>query len=110
MGLRLKDWPLEEGCAFSAGNSVFQAKEIDEQGGMVLDIIAGPLRGEQRRVFQEGATVGRATENTISIADRELSRRHSMVQCDWQPSYNADVAVESLGRGEGGGGGVGCGG
>lgn len=48
--------------------SVFQRgliREIDEEAGMLLEIVAGPLKGEERRVCKEGATVGRATENTI---------------------------------------------
>lgn len=41
--------------------------EIDEERGMLLEIVAGPLKGERRRVRRDGATVGRATESTIRL-------------------------------------------
>lgn len=43
----------------------FMSREIDEERGMLLEIMTGPLEGELRRVRRDGATVGRATENTI---------------------------------------------
>lgn len=41
------------------------SREIDEEKGMLLEIMTGPLKGQLRRVQRDGATVGRATENTI---------------------------------------------
>lgn len=43
----------------------FFRREIDEERGMLLEIVAGPLKGERRRVQRDGATVGRATDSTI---------------------------------------------
>ncbi|CAM9608520.1 unnamed protein product [Chrysoparadoxa australica] len=80
MGAGLRQWPLRLGATFSAGNGVFHVSSFDEEGAMFLEVIAGPLKGERRRIMRDGATVGRATENSISIADRELSRRHSKVE------------------------------
>ena len=34
---------------------------------MLLEIVEGPLKGETRRVLRDGATLGRATENTIRL-------------------------------------------
>ncbi|CAN0381503.1 unnamed protein product, partial [Ectocarpus sp. 8 AP-2014] len=81
-GRGVRDWPLDQGAMFSAGNSVFHTTEIDEDKGMLLEIVAGPLKGQKRRVQKDGANIGRATESTISIADRELSRNHSTIECD----------------------------
>lgn len=36
---------------------------------MLLEIVAGPLKGEMRRVHRDGATMGRATESTIRSVD-----------------------------------------
>lgn len=40
---------------------------------MLLEIMTGPLKGELRRVQRDGATVGRATENTIRWEPVEYS-------------------------------------
>lgn len=32
---------------------------------MLLEIVAGPLKGQKRRVQKDGANIGRATESTI---------------------------------------------
>lgn len=37
---------------------------------MLLEIVAGPLKGERRRIQREGATIGRAIDNTIRLARR----------------------------------------
>jgi pSer/pThr/pTyr-binding forkhead associated (FHA) protein len=49
---------------------------------MIADVIDGPLKGEKRKVGKAGATLGRSPDNTLSIADPELSRRHSKVEFD----------------------------
>ncbi|CAM9694934.1 unnamed protein product [Pylaiella littoralis] len=100
-GRGLRDWPLEEGSVFSAGNSVFHTTEIDEERGMLLEIVAGPLKGEMRRVHRGGATVGRATDSTISIADRELSRHHSTIECDGSRHLSSCSGSSSSRKGDG---------
>ena len=37
------------------------------------------MRGERRFVSRKGVTIGRSGENSISLPDRELSRRHSKI-------------------------------
>jgi len=109
VGSGVRDWPLKESSAFSAGNSVFVVSSIDMasrissskpesalsgeateeaaegqecEPALFLEVTSGPLRGERRRIGREGASLGRATDNLISIADKELSRRHSLVEYD----------------------------
>lgn len=77
----LRDWPLVLGATFSAGNSIFVVKELTG-GELIAEVIDGPLKGERRRVGQKGATLGRSPDNTLSIADPELSRRHSRIEYD----------------------------
>ncbi len=77
----LRDWPLDLGATFSAGNSIFLVKELTG-GDLVTEVIDGPLKGERRKVSQKGATLGRSPDNTLSIADPELSRRHSRIEFD----------------------------
>ncbi|CAM9167736.1 unnamed protein product [Phaeothamnion confervicola] len=106
----LRDWPLAQNSAFSAGNTVFLVSGFDDEGAMMLELLSGPLKGERRRVWTEGATVGRATENSISIADRELSRRHSKVEWLWDEPLavaNGSGGAGSFGSGGGGVGGSG---
>lgn len=76
------EWVCFENTRFSAGNSVFEAKGISPDGCLVLEIIEGPLKGERRLIPKKGATLGRSSDNVISIPDRELSRRHSKVEYD----------------------------
>ena len=77
----LRDWPLGLGATFSAGNSIFVVKEL-AGGELIVEVIDGPLEGERRKVDQKGATLGRSPDNTLSIADPELSRRHSRIEYD----------------------------
>jgi serine/threonine protein phosphatase PrpC len=68
---------------------------MDSNGDLCLDIIEGPLMGEQAFIRNDmPATVGRASDNTISVPDRELSRRHSKIEFD--PDIGAFV-VSDLG-------------
>lgn len=46
------------------------------------DVLDGPLKGERRQVNVTGATLGRSPDNTVSISDPELSRRHSKIEFD----------------------------
>ncbi|CAN0048793.1 unnamed protein product, partial [Laminaria digitata] len=44
-----------------------------------LEAVAGCLKGQVWVVGGFGATLGRASENNLSLADKEMSRRHSKV-------------------------------
>ena len=74
-----KVFSLEPETRFSAGSSVFKCCGLNGEGSLLLEIIAGPLRGERRFVSRKGVTIGRSGENSISLPDRELSRRHSKI-------------------------------
>ncbi len=102
MGLRPWDWPLTVGAMFSAGCSVFCVSGFDREGCLMLEILSGPLKGEKRRISREGATLGRSTDNAISIPDRELSRKHSKVQ--WLPDCDGLVHPYSTVMNDGGSG------
>jgi hypothetical protein len=83
VGCRQKKWAMESDARFSAGNSVFRSCGVNEDGNLVLDVIEGPLKGEKRVVDKKaGATLGRSSDNAISVPDRELSRRHSRLEFD----------------------------
>ena len=76
-------WTFEEGCRFSAGNSIFHHSGLDTNGNLLLDILDGPLKGETSVVKKEEcATIGRSSDNSIALPDRELSRRHSKISYD----------------------------
>ena len=75
-------WGMDASAQFSAGNSVFRSCGMTPDGGLMVEILEGPLRGERRVITKRGATVGRSSENTISVPDRELSRRHSKIEYD----------------------------
>lgn len=75
-----REWTFEEGCRFSAGNSIFHHGGLDANGNLLLDILDGPMKGETCVVKKgESATIGRSSDNSIALPDRELSRRHSKV-------------------------------
>jgi pSer/pThr/pTyr-binding forkhead associated (FHA) protein len=88
----LRDWPLGLGATFSAGNSIFVVKEL-VGGELIVEVIDGPLEGERRKVGQKGATLGRSPDNTLSIADPELSRRHSRIEYDDKDGKVIDIYV-----------------
>lgn len=45
-----------------------------------LEALAGCLKGQVWEVGPTGGTLGRASDNTLSLADKEMSRRHSKVR------------------------------
>ncbi|CAM9212840.1 unnamed protein product, partial [Heterosigma akashiwo] len=62
---------------------IFFSADLNGDEPMIwLRIEEGPLKGERRKITKEGAALGRATENALSIPDRELSRRHSLIVHD----------------------------
>lgn len=82
VGVNKRQWILDENAAFSAGNSVFRSCGVNEEEHLVLEVTSGPLKGERRVITKTGATLGRSSDNVVSIPDRELSRRHSRVEYD----------------------------
>eukprot|EP01041_Mallomonas_annulata_P002450 gene2450-4758_t len=77
-----KQWIIENGSQFSAGNSVFRSFGPQEDGNLLIEVLEGPLKGERKIINKKGATLGRSSDNIISVPDRELSRRHSKVEYD----------------------------
>jgi serine/threonine protein phosphatase PrpC len=80
-----RKWKILNECRFSAGNSIFESKGVNIDGNLVIDVIDGPLKGEIKTIDKSGATIGRSSDNSISVPDRELSRRHSKI------SYDSDL-------------------
>lgn len=74
------DWIMETGAIFSAGNSLFKSLGVDEEGNLIVAIVDGPAKGTTKKVGKEGATIGRSSDNGISVPDRELSRKHSKIE------------------------------
>ena len=77
-----RTWKILDDCKFSAGNSIFLSKGINGDDHLVIEVIDGPLKGETKIVDYKGATIGRSSDNNISVPDRELSRRHSKIVYD----------------------------
>ena len=82
VGVKKKQWVLDVDSRFSIGNSVFKSCGENGDGQLVLEVLEGPLKGERKLVPRRGATLGRSSDNTLSIPDRELSRRHSRIEFD----------------------------
>lgn len=82
VGIHKRQWVMAPDACFSAGNSAFRSCGLNSEGYLMLDIVDGPLKGERRVVTKKGATIGRSSDNVLSVPDRELSRRHSKVDYD----------------------------
>lgn len=82
VGIHKRQWVMAPDACFSAGNSAFKSCGLNAEGNLMLDIVDGPLKGERRVVTKKGATIGRSSDNVLSVPDRELSRRHSKVDYD----------------------------
>lgn len=82
VGIHKRQWVMAQDACFSAGNSAFRSGGINVEGNLMLEIVDGPLKGERRVVTKKGATIGRSSDNVLSVPDRELSRRHSKVDYD----------------------------
>ena len=82
-GFGARTWVMEKDVRFSTGNSIFCCLGNDfETGELLVEAIEGPLKGQIIKVDKNGATLGRSSENTICVPDRELSRRHSKIEYD----------------------------
>jgi serine/threonine protein phosphatase PrpC/pSer/pThr/pTyr-binding forkhead associated (FHA) protein len=83
VGAQQLPWILFENSRFSAGNSIFRSGGEDADGNLVVEIMEGPLKGTTKIVTREsGATIGRSSDNFVSVPDRELSRKHSRIHFD----------------------------
>lgn len=64
----------------SHGFSLAKKRASKQNARLWLEAIAGCLRGQAWEVGRPGATLGRASDNNLSLADKEMSRRHSKVE------------------------------
>lgn len=77
------------GAGAGAAETVPPSKEEEEEKKeeepcLWLEAVAGCLKGQTWAVETIGATLGRASDNNLSLADKEMSRRHSKVShLDW---------------------------
>ena len=93
VGGHRKRWVMDEGAQFSAGNSIFRSRGMDEHGDLVVEIIEGPMQGDVLLINRQSeATIGRASDNAVCVPDRELSRKHSKVEYD--PDIGAFVVSD----------------
>lgn len=82
IGIGPKSWELVEGSRFSAGASIFSVQGINESRNLKIEIIEGPIKNSCVMIPTTGGCIGRSGENSISIPDKELSRRHSQIIFD----------------------------
>lgn len=83
VGGQKKKWIMEAGTQFSAGQTVICCAGCNSEGDMILRIKEGPLKGEERIVGkQKACSIGRSSESTIYVPDKELSHWHSNIQFD----------------------------
>ena len=75
-------WALDVDARFSAGGSVFRCLGEDAAGNLLIEVLEGPLKGSRKVITKDGASIGRSSDNLLSIPDRELSRRHSRIEFD----------------------------
>lgn len=88
-------WALDTDARFSAGGSVFRCLGEDAAGNLLIEVLDGPLKGARKVIYKEGASIGRSSDNTLSIPDRELSRRHSRIEFDRKSGRYVVVDVGS---------------
>ncbi len=75
-------WKIFNSCRFSAGNTIFHSNGVNADGNLMVNILDGPLKGDTRVINSSGASIGRSSDNSIAVPDRELSRRHSAIEYD----------------------------
>lgn len=63
----------------SDGDSMGDAAAGPTAPCLWLEALAGCSKGQVWKVGPEGGTLGRASDNNVSLADKEMSRRHSKV-------------------------------
>lgn len=62
------------------------------EGGPIVRVIEGPLRGQEFPITEQGICVGRDTANEICINDANVSRQHACVRI-----HNGAVWVQDNG-------------
>lgn len=67
----------------SDGDSMGDAAAGPAAPCLWLEALAGCLKGQVWEVGPKGGTLGRASDNSVSLADKEMSRRHSKVWWWW---------------------------
>ena len=72
-------WELLEECYFSFGQNIFKSDGMIEQGILKIECLEGCRKGEIFYISREGASIGRASDNTICIQDPEISRHHLVI-------------------------------
>lgn len=78
-----KKWIIDKGAQFSFEKSVFKSNGINDNNELVIRIIEGPLKNEIKIINQlVEASIGRSSESTICVPDKELSRKHSKIGYD----------------------------
>jgi len=76
-------WELKIASRFSVGNSVFVVTGMSPGPTLELKALEGVCKGKHYVVnHTRGALLGRSSENTIAVPDRELSRKHSQIEYD----------------------------
>jgi serine/threonine protein phosphatase PrpC len=75
-------WELLKGCKISIGNSILLCQGTGKDGTVELVAIEGVCKGTTYTVGSVGALLGRSSDNSIAIPDRELSRKHSRIEFD----------------------------
>ena len=90
-GIRISNgsrhWELVRDAYFSAGTSIFRSTGIEKVPGggndaLRIEVIEGPLKGEIMIIGKGGGSIGRSSDNSICIPDKELSRKHSAIVFD----------------------------
>jgi len=61
---------MDKGARFSAGNSIFLSKGVNEEGNLELAVLEGPMKGQTLFITRKGATFGRSSDNTVCVPDR----------------------------------------
>eukprot|EP00752_Nemacystus_decipiens_P006528 g5879.t1 len=66
----------------AAAAATTRTSTTNEPPCLWLEAVAGCLKGQTWSVETGGATLGRASDNKLSLADKEMSRRHSKIEYD----------------------------
>lgn len=61
------------------GTSIFRSAGMGEGKNLLIEVVEGPLKGEIATITPAGGSIGRSSDNTLCIPDKELSRRHSQI-------------------------------
>lgn len=82
VGNHHKKWYMDKEARFSAGNSIFESRGVNEDGNLEVLVMEGPMKGQTLTITKKGASLGRSSDNTVCVPDRELSRKHTKIDYD----------------------------